>query len=565
MRNPLSSRGHKKHTGMLEPDEIFIDAKNLPSFDRAHMEGRIERPLSPNAFRGLLLLTALLVLVYIGQTVNLTVFQHDSLSSWAEQNRLVHKTIIAERGLIEDRNGVPLAQNSSTTTGNVTDIKRSYPLGEAAAQLVGYVSYPKRDSNGYWYQDQTMGITGIEELMDERLKGKNGIEIAETNAAGSVMSGSIVRKPESGETITLSIDADLQKAVYNYVKERADASFIGGAAAIMDITNGELLALVSYPSFDPEVMSSGEPKEKVQQYTKDTRSPFVDRAVVGLYTPGSIVKPFVAAAALNEKVVTPNTTFVSTGKLVVPNPYDASKPSVFKDWKAHGAVDMRRAIAVSSDVYFYIVGGGFESQKGLGITALDTYAKKFGFGSKTGFPDDNEPEGTIPTPEWKALTFDDPVWRVGDTYITSIGQFGWQVTLLQAVRAVASLANGGVLHTPTVQKGVVGSSTTVDIPEEYLKVAREGMRQAVSEGTAQSLSIPEFRVAGKTGTAETGAKKEFTNSLVIGFFPYEKPRYAFAVIMERSHAGTALGAPAVMHNVLQWIAKERPEMGQPTE
>lgn len=552
----------KKYTA-LEPDEIFIDSQNLPSFDTAHLEGRIERALPPTVYRVFLAVGAILLAVLIGQALYLSVWQGDFYASWSTDNRLNQESIIAERGLITDRSGIPLALNTTLATSTGASVIRTYPLGEAAAHVVGYVSYPKRDSAGNWFQDETIGLSGAEALYNDVLRGTNGVRIQETDARGAVVSGSVVRVPRPGKDVALSLDADLQSAAHRYLKERVDASYIGGAVAIMDVHTGELLALASYPSYDPEIMSLGSPKEVVEAYTNDPRSPFVDRGVTGLYTPGSIVKPFVAFAALVEGVVTPQKTFVSTGKLVIPNPYDPDKPSVFRDWRAHGTVDMRRAIAVSSDVYFYIVGGGFESQRGLGISAIDTYAALFGFGKKTGFPLEEEPSGTVPTPEWKTETFNEPVWRVGDTYNTAIGQYGWQVTLLQSVRAVAALANGGTLLTPTIFRDEVVSKEDLALDPAALKVAQEGMRLAVTEGTAQSLALPGVTVAAKTGTAETGVKKEFTNSLVIGYFPYEKPKYAFAVILERTHAGTVVGAPAVMRNILEWMALYRSQMVSP--
>lgn len=547
----------KKRYNPLEPDEIFIDSANLPSFDTHHLEGRIERAIPERAYRAVLVGGLLVALLFLAQTFVLAVWQEDFYSAWARDNTLRHDAIVAERGLITDRNGIPLALNSSSTTDAVL---RAYPLGEAAAHVTGYVSYPKRDQNGYWYQDETIGLSGVESLYNDVLRGQNGVRIQEIDARGGVVSGSILRTPVPGRDVVLSVDADLQRALYDILKRRVEASFIGGAVSIMDIETGELYALVSYPSYDPEVMSTGEPRELVASYANDSRSPFVDRAVTGLYTPGSIVKPFIALAALEEGVVSPRKTYVSTGRLVVPNPFDPEKPTIFRDWRAHGATDMRRAIAVSSDVYFYIVGGGFGADRGLGVSAINTHARAFGFGTQTGFPLEEEPEGVVPSPEWKATTFDDPLWRVGDTYNTSIGQYGWQVTLLQTVRATAALANGGTLHRPSILKGGEGERTTLDLDPSQLDVIREGMRLAVTEGTATALAIPGVPVAAKTGTAETGARKEYTNSLIIGYFPYDKPRFAFSVILERSKAGTLVGAPALMREALDWIQKERPEM-----
>jgi penicillin-binding protein 2 len=564
MRNVRDLLWKRRRYSALEPDEIFLDSQNLPSFDTAHMEGRIERPLSSSVYRVVLGGALLLGLVGLSQTFMLSVVAHDELATWAAENRLSEDSIIAERGLITDRNGVKLATNATASTSALyTAALREYPYGESTAHVVGYVSYPKRDQNGNWYQDETIGIAGIESLYDTTLRGENGTLIVETDARGERASGYVVRAPRAGRDVALSIDADLQEASYKFVKERADASFIGGAAAIMDIHTGELLTLVSYPSFDPTIMSTGIPQETVQSYIDDPRAPFVDRGVVGLYTPGSIVKPFIALAALEERTVTPSTTYVSRGQLVIPNPFNPDKPTIFRDWRAHGAVDMRRAIAVSSDVYFYIVGGGFEGEKGMGVSKIYEHSRKFGFGKKTGFPLEEEPDGVVPNPEWKAKAFDESIWRVGDTYNTSIGQYGWQVTLLQSLRATAALANGGTLLSPVIVKDELASREELNLDPAELKVVLEGMRMAVTEGTATSLALPGLRVAAKTGTAETGVRKEFTNSLVIGYFPYENPKYAFAVIMERSKAGTALGASAVMRNILEWVTLNRPEMAQP--
>jgi penicillin-binding protein 2 len=353
----------------------------------------------------------------------------------------------------------------------------------------------------------------------------------------------------------------LQKELYDEVAKRSEESkWKGGAGAIMDVESGQLLALVSYPSFNPEVMSSGEPKSEVARLLLDVRSPFLDRAISGLYTPGSVVKPFVATAALQEHIISPEKNILSTGSISIPNQYDPLKPTVFRDWKAHGWVDMRRALAVSSDVYFYEIGGGYQDQVGLGIAQIEKYVRLFGMGQLTGIGLPGEVAGTIPNPEWKANNFDGERWYLGNTYHTSIGQYGFQLTLLQLVRAIAAIANGGNLVTPVIDKNVVADVQSLGFSNSNLQIVREGMRLAVEEGTAKALSVSGVTVAAKTGTAEVGVRKEYTNSLVVGFFPYDKPKYAFAVVMERAPEGTGLGAPAVMQNVLKWMVSNMPEM-----
>lgn len=247
---------------------------------------------------------------------------------------------------------------------------------------------------------------------------------------------------------------------------------------------------------------------------------------------------------------------------MVPNPYDPSKPTIFRDWRAHGATDMRRAIAVSSDTYFYQIGGGFGSQKGLGIDRIKKYLERFGFTKKTGFDDSNEALGIIPDPAWKEKTFDGEVWRVGDTYNTAIGQYGMQITPIQAVVATAALANGGYLVTPSL---LFTSTTSVQTGKKFggnpenFTVSKEGMRQAVLDGTAAGLNTKAVAIAGKTGTAELGARKDFVNSWVIGFWPYENPKYAFAVVMERGPVKNLVGATSVMRKTIDWMAVNAPE------
>ncbi|MBV9349624.1 MAG: hypothetical protein JO026_02635 [Patescibacteria group bacterium] len=551
----------KRRYQAIEPDEILIDAANLPDFDTSRLEGRIERPIGSYTFRSFLAVLCIFGLILVSQLVNLEILKYPALAKRAEANTLSQTSLPAPRGEITDRFGAPLAEN--IVAENPASTTRLYPLGSAAANLTGYVSYPKQDKNGYWYQPNTKGVAGIEASENEKLAGVDGLRIAETDAAGRAVSGSIIQDTQQGQNIRLSIDAALQKELYNEIANRSETSgWIGGAGAVMDVNTGELLALVSYPSYDPGVMSSGEPKQDVERLLTDPRSPFLDRAVSGLYTPGSVVKPFMAAAALESRIIDPNKQILSTGSISVPNPFDPAHPSVFKDWRANGWVDVRHAIAVSSDVYFYEVGGGFEGQPGLGISAIEKYMRSFGFGAVTGIPAPGEQPGTIPDPEWKAANFNGEQWFLGDTYHTAIGQYGFKVDLLQLVRGVGSLANGGTLVTPVIEARKTGTRTSVPISSGNLEIVREGMRLCVTQGICQALAVPGVHAAAKTGTAQVGVKNEFTNSLVEGFFPYENPRYAFAIVMEHAPSGTLQGAPSVMGTFLQWLVANKPEMVQ---
>jgi penicillin-binding protein 2 len=265
-----------------------------------------------------------------------------------------------------------------------------------------------------------------------------------------------------------------------------------------------------------------------------------------------------ALAALEEGIIDPETKILSTGSISIPNPYDPKQVTIFKDWKAHGWVNLREALAVSSDVYFYAIGGGYEKQKGLGIAKIDDYVKKFGLGQATGIKFLSEETGVIPTPEWKAKVFNGEAWRLGNTYHTAIGQYGFQVTPIQMVKAVAGIATSGRLITPTILKLAKGDqvqsgSLITGIKEANYQIVREGMRMAVTSGISTSLNVPEVKLAVKSGTAELGVSKKYVNSWITGFFPYESPRYAFAIVMEKGGRDNLIGASVVMRQTLDWI------------
>ncbi len=561
----------------IDPDEIFLDSKNLPGFDKDQFEGRIERPISQNSLLGVLLAFSIIIVIFLVKITSLQIVHGDEFLKKSENNRLDHMPLFAMRGVISDRNKIPLAWNSfddeasrialimqetSTTTEKMPFPHRSYIASPGFGHMLGYVSYPKRDSKGHYYQELFVGKDGLEEQYNEILSGINGLQIVETDALGKTQEGSIVESPQNGTALTLSVDARIQEKLHTTIRDTAnDFKYMAGAGAILDVETGEILAMTSYPEYESAVLSEGKNRKLIQSYNLDKRGVFLDRAVSGVYTPGSIIKPFMAVAALTEGVITPGKKILSTGSISIQSPYDPNIKSVFNDWKAHGWVDMRRAIAVSSDVYFYEIGGGFEGQKGIGIANIEKYARMFGFGAPTGVDITDEKSGTIPSPTWKEKIFNGEAWRLGDTYHTVIGQYGFQTTLLQAVRGTASIANGGTLVTPHFLKDPAQNfpMTKIPIPADYFAIAREGMRQGVTEGTVAGLGVGYVNVAGKTGTAEIDAGKKYINSWVVGFFPYEKPKYAFAVVMERGPHANTIGGVYVMRQMLDWMYQNTPE------
>ena len=385
--------------------------------------------------------------------------------------------------------------------------------------------------------------------------------LLEVDALGDVVSEHAVNPPTPGDELSLSIDAELSEAMYNIISTSTEQSGSrSGTAAIMDVHTGEIIAMTSFPSYDPEVMADGDDVELIASYNSDKRFPFLNKVFAGAYTPGSIVKPFMAYAALVDGVISPSKTIVSTGEIVIPNPYNPSNPSIFRDWRAHGKMTMKEAIAFSSNVYFYIIGGGFQDQEGLGITKMNKYFDLFGFGNQTGIILANEQSGTVPSPAWKTEHFDDD-WRLGDTYFTAIGQYGWQTTPLQMLVAYGAIANGGKFFVPHIEAGKVGEYREEDLDEWALDIVREGMHMTTyyAGGTARSLEKSYVTVAAKSGTAELDSSKSRLNTWAAGYWPYEEPRYAFIVLMEHAPYENSLGGTRLAGDIMDWIHENRPE------
>jgi penicillin-binding protein 2 len=529
----------------IAPDEIFLDASNAPAFDRARFEGRLEKPLSRGTFASLAGVLALLFIILAGRAWYLQVAQGAEFAAESAHNSLESVTLFAPRGIIEDMNGVVLADNTIQDDGT---IERNYPL-PALGQIIGYVSLPKKDAKGVYYDESETGLAGLEAEYDSLLSGKNGQVLTEKDVSGKVRSQGTIVPAQAGGTLKLSVDATLEKLFANAIRTTAaNMRFVAGAGVIMDVHTGAVRAIVSYPSYDPNVMSAGGPADVIASYSTNPGNPFLDHAVQGVYVPGSIVKPFVASGALTDGLITPNTVIDDPGFISLPDPYHPGKNFIYKGWKALGPVDVRKAIAWSSDIFFYTVGGGFGSQKGLGIDRLGYWFKQFGLGSPTGVGLSGEASGLVPSPEWKKATFNEP-WYTGDTYFTAIGQYAMQVTPLQMARATAAVANGGKLYTPTLLADKVPTYTTVPANADALKVAREGMRAGVTTALASALNLPYVKVAAKTGTAQTGTKNQYDNSWVEGFFPYDNPQYAFAVVLERGPQGAGEQSVNVMQTL----------------
>ncbi|MBI2065634.1 MAG: hypothetical protein HYT68_01015 [Candidatus Zambryskibacteria bacterium] len=556
----LRKRLNKKYQD-INPEDIFLDSTNLPGYEEHRFEGRLEKPMSRKTFLATKIIFALIIIALTSKLWVLTVKQGSIYAQVSENNRLEQTIIFANRGVIYDRNMRELATNAIKEE-NSDFAARLYAPIKGLAHVVGYLKYPLSDREGIYYEEHYRGRDGVERAYDDLLQGENGLKLREINVLGKVTSESVINKPIDGGPLVLSIDASLTEVLYKAIESLAvDKNFTGGAAVLMDVNTGEILALTSFPEYNQDVLTAGANYAAINALVNNPSKPFLNRVIGGLYTPGSIIKPIIALAALNEKLISPSKQILSTGSITVPNPYDPLKPSVFGDWKAHGWTDMREAIAVSSDTYFYSISGGFEDQKGLGIATLDKYFQLFGLMDKTGIELLGEVNGVIPTPEWKKEKFDGEIWRLGDTYITAIGQYGTQMTPINAVRFISAIANGGKLLTPSLVSGG-GSKPVKRIVEfdiEDWKVVSEGMRESVTYGTSVGLNVPYVKAAAKTGTAEIGSARKYVHSWSVGFFPFDFPRYAWAVVMERGPSSNTLGATSIIRQLFDWMAVNAPE------
>ncbi len=549
----------------IDPDEIFLDSTNLPNFNTQQFEGRIEKPIPKRSIFFIGGFFALVAIIFTWQLGQLQIKHGEAYYTKSQNNTLSKQPIFSDRGLIYDRQGTLLAWNvwDKDNINKFLPPKRAYTSDSGFGLLLGYVSSPAHDSSGNYWQENFIGKDGVEKYYDNNLTGKNGVRITETDASGVVQSENTVSEPKSGQDIKLSIDARIEKEIYKAISGMASsASFSGGAGVIMDIKTGELLALTSYPEYNATILSTGQDKKTINGYINDKRKVFLNRAVAGLYTPGSIVKPFIAYGALVENIISPFKEIFANGSISVPNPYFPNKKSIFKDHGSFGNVDMQKAIALSSDVYFYEIGGGYQDQKGLGIVNIDKYTSMFGLAQKTGIDLPGEKAGVIPTPEWKAQNFKGDIWRIGDTYNTAIGQYGFQVTPIQMARAVAGIAADGVIPTPHAKLDdaiLEAQKTTLLVDENDLQTIRDAMRHVVTDGTGTALNGLSIKVAAKSGTAQVGLGNTNTNSWIVGFFPYDKPKYSFAILMERGPKSASGNATQVARDVIDYMSVYTPE------
>jgi len=452
--------------------------------------------------------------------------------------------------------------NAPDLPGIMIDVgqSRSYPHGADIAHVLGYVAaVSPKDQTGDPLLELPgfrVGKAGLERVHDMALRGKGGSSQVEVNAYGRVIRELERREGEPGAEVRLTIDMGLQHTVS---KRLADES---AAAVVMDVHTGEVLAMASSPSYDPNAFNKGLSTAEWKELIGNPRAPLTNKAIAGRYAPGSTFKMAVLLAALEKGVVTPESQVFCTGFMELGN-------ARFHCWKkhGHGLVDAKSAISQSCDVYFY------EIAKRTGIERIAAMAKRLGLGSPLGVDLPGEMGGIVPTPKWKRGALE-AAWQKGETVITGIGQGYLLVTPLQLAVMTARLVNGGMAVTPYVTRAVSrpdpGVPETEKPPESLgirprdLDLVREAMSDVMNSpfGTARRARIekPEWTMGGKTGTVqvrritkaerETGVLKneelpweDRDHALFVGFAPVDNPRYAVSVVVEHGGSGSKAAAP----------------------
>lgn len=435
---------------------------------------------------------------------------------------------------------------------------RSYENSAIFSHVIGYdgkITREEMDKNSGYFMTDYIGKTGLEKKYEKELKGTYGAQQVEVDSRGEIKKNLGVISPEAGNDLILNIDQELQKKIYDSLSAILEKTETKTAAAVaIDPRTGGILALVSLPSYDNNSFASGISSEEYKSLISDKNLPLFNRCINGEYPPGSTIKPAVAAGALSEGIISPATIINGMGGSINIGSFR------FGDWKVHGPSDVRTAIAESNDIFFYSIGGGYGNISGLGMDRMKKYKDLFGFGEATGIDLQSEAKGLIPSEKWKLDKIGER-WYIGDSYHASIGQGFVLATPLQLANFTAAIANGGTLYSPKIVNRIrknSGEDSYIQpeiirkdfISKDIMQILREGMRQTITAGTAQSLSDLPVPTAGKTGTAQFGSQDK-THAWFISFAPFDKPEIAMVVLVEGGGEGHSSAVP-VTKEVYDW-------------
>lgn len=474
---------------------------------------------------------------------------------------------------------------------------REYIYGELLSHVLGFMGpipasvAESYRAEGYNNPNEKVGLNGLEYTYQDQLRGAPGVRYSERNILGiDVRTVGDVVEPVPGLNLHLNIDRRLQAVMSEALQEMMDeVEAPWGVTVAMNPQNGAVLGMVSLPSYDNNIFAEriGEDYLRLEQ---DERRPLINYAIGGLYPPGSVFKMVTAAAGLAEDVITPETIVVDSGPIYLPNRYfpdDASQAQEFVSWNhkngiVHGRMNIVNALALSNDIYFYYLGGGYLEQfKGLGQALLSKWTTLFGFGETTGIDLPGEVTSLVPTDQWKRQLFAEP-WTTGDSYNMSIGQGYVLATPMQVLVEVAAIANGGTMYVPQVVHHMTDANGGVQkdfepqvksqlpISPEDMAVVRQGMWDVVNSdyGTGRVARVPGVEIGGKTGTAEfceyipeeRDCRRDEKGFLPFhawfgAFAPYDNPEIAIVTFVYDGGEGSAVAAP-VTQKILQRYFEE---------
>jgi penicillin-binding protein 2 len=615
----------------LEPQEIFLDSLSQKQQERAGVsEKKIEVPLSKSILRAFYFCFLLMLVVFFAKTFHFQIIEGKTFSNLSEENRFKIYSVQAQRGIIYDKDKVQLIfnvpafdllcekkqlpqdfakrqavisqvariiekepeivkQQIESSSDSSIKIFENLPhsaiivLEARAEEFPGFVVVDNtireyKDgpvfSHIIGYKREVGGAAGLESFYDEALRQKGGEILSERDAEGNIISKKIVSLPESGNSLILHIDSGLQKKIQEALGTgMKKVGSKAGVGVAIDPKTGGVLAMVSLPNYDNNLFSQTMSVEQWQELSQDTTYPMLNRAVSGTYPTGSTIKPLIASAALEEKIIFPKKKIHCTGEIKIENilwPDQEPEFWIYRDWSIHGLTDVRKAIAESCNVFFYTIGGGSKNFKGLGVERIKKYLNLFGWGEKTNIDIPSEKSGLVPCPEWKkeyfAGTGVSTIWGRGNTYYLSIGQEYVLATPLQLAMSSASIANKGILYEPRVVKEIIDANGVEQkiepkiirqdfINKENLEVVRQGMRQTVTgknspQASAVLLNTLPVNAGAKTGTAQTG-KKGYYHNWVTVFAPYENPEIVLVIMIEYVEGDQVVVLP-VAKQILEW-------------
>jgi penicillin-binding protein 2 len=491
-------------------------------------------------FKALLGLTMALI---VGRLIFLQVIEADYYRVLADENRVKLEIIPANRGVIYDRHGEVLVRNAPD--------KREYVLGAAASHVLGYVGQVSEEewqdclqkANCNYLFSEVIGKLGLEKYYDEVLRGEAGSLIFEQDAQGSKIREIGRTEPVAGQSLTTTLDSSLQKKAYQLMEGKK-------GALIATTPNGEVLALVSSPGFDPN---------NVVEYLTDPDLPLFDRAIGGEYPPGSTYKVITATAALEEGKIKADTLIEDTGELRV-GIYRYGNWYFDQYGQKEGYLNLVRALARSNDIFFYKLG------EFLGIKHLADWSRFFGLGQVTGIDLLGESNGLMPDDDWK-LNYFNQRWFLGDTYITAIGQGNILTTPLQVNQMMAVMATNGLLCRPHLTK-IDPDCRSLNIAKENLDLIKEGLKQVTQTGGTAfpffdfAVNGQAIEVAGKTGTAEFGLQTENedaddTHAWFTVFGPVEEPQIVITILLEAAGEGSREAAPVAKDLMTSWFLRQQ--------